>query len=593
VNNRAQARLGVVQGALAAERAELLEAQRIGRIGSFSLDLLALAPVGIGLFDNSARLLDANDALCELLGYPMEELRGREVRTLLHPDELGRYERDSAAIWADEEHPHTVPESRLRRADGRSVYCEVHLASSVADDGNRFWLAVFSDVTEAREAAEALRYRATHDELTGLPTRFAAKELLGQLLESAGGTAPDVAVLFCDIDNFKRINDSLGHDAGDEVLVSLARRLENGLPSGALAARLSGDEFLIVCPDLDAAGGVEALTRRVSAVLREPVPVRGQLVRASASIGAAVPEGGEAGVDLLRFADTAMFEAKRRGPGRVTTASATSVANAEGQVRAEGQLREALAGAGPSRLVLHYQPVVAACGRLLAAEALVRWAHPERGLLAPEEFLPVAEEGDLLGELDRWVLRTALAHAATWPEVAGRRPSIAVNLAALTPGQPGFEDILAETIAESGIDARRVALELVETKVVDLSARGRAAMQALTARGVRFAIDDFGIGYSSLARLKNLPARTIKVDRQFTAGVADDASDRALARAVVDMARAMSRRCVAEGVESSAQFEVLRRMGVDGYQGWLFAKALPHDELAEVLAAGSIPAPRP
>jgi diguanylate cyclase (GGDEF)-like protein/PAS domain S-box-containing protein len=552
-------------------------------------DLLAMAPVGIGLCDNAARFWEVNDALCKLLGYRREELRGRRVSSLLHPDELARYARDSAAIWADQTSPHRIPEARYLRGDGASVYCQVQLASSIGDDGERFWLVVFCDITAARATSTALRYRASHDELTGLPSRSAAREGLGELLGSTGAAGqPTVGVLFCDVDNFKRVNDSLGHDAGDALLVAVARRLQDGLPEQAWAARLSGDEFLIVCCDVAAVGGLDALGGVVTGLLREPVVVAGQLVWASVSVGAAVAEGGQSEADLLRFADAAMFEAKRRGSGRVATAGATLAAAAEAGLRTEGQLREAITAGG---LTLHYQPVVAVDGAVLAGEALLRWSHPQRGLLTPEEFLPAAEHGDVRERLDRWVLHTALAEAAAWPAVAGRRATVAVNLAALTPGRGGFESTVAEAIAASGIDPCRVVLELVETSMVELCSHGRAVMQALSRQGVRFAVDDFGTGYSSLARLKDLPTQIIKIDQAFTAGVSTDASDRALVWAVVRMARALVRSCVAEGIETPGQFHALCDMGVDGYQGWLFSPALPDDEFTNLLAAGPLPVP--
>jgi diguanylate cyclase (GGDEF)-like protein/PAS domain S-box-containing protein len=548
-------------------------------------DLVALTPVGIGLFDESARLVDANDALCDLLGWSLEKLRGRTAGQLSHPDDPDTF---AAAIRARQQRgSHRIPQQVFVRADGEPVYCELHVSMSVQDDGQRFWLVVFQDITERRRAAEALRHQATHDELTGLPNRAAVNDLLGRLL--CGPTAASTAVLFCDIDNFKRVNDSLGHDAGDELLVALARRLEGGLPDGCTVARLSGDEYVIICADIDALGGVESLANRVSALLRTAVPVHGQLVRVSATIGAAVPNGGPtSGADLLRFADAAMFEAKKRGTGRVATASAALIASADRQVHLEGQLREAL---GADGLHLHFQPVVGPDGTMQTAEALVRWSHPDRGMLAPDVFLPVAEQGGLLRELDRWVLSTALREAATWNAPGGRPVAVAVNLAGLLPGDPEFVDIVANAVLQAGIDWDRVVLELVETSLVDLPSRTLTAMAELVGRGVRFAVDDFGTGYSSLARLKDLPAQIIKVDRRFVAGVGSDPSDFAVANAVVDMARAMGRSCVAEGVETATQFHVLRGMGVDAFQGWLFSRAVPVKEFHVLLETGQLSTP--
>ena len=548
-------------------------------------DLVALTPVGIGLFDESERLVDANDALCDLLGFSLEKLRGRTAEQLAHPDDPDTF---ATVIRSGQQRgSQRVPQQVLVRSDGEPVYCELHVAMSVQDDGQRFWLVVFQDITERRRAAEALRHQATHDELTGLPNRAHVNELLGRLL--SGPDAARVTALFCDIDNFKRINDSLGHDAGDELLVALARRLEGGLPEGCTVARLSGDEYVIICPDIEAVCGVESLANRVSTLLRTAVPVHGQLVRVTATIGAAVAGGGPTtGADLLRFADAAMFEAKKRGAGRVATASAALIASADRQVHLEGQLREALATDG---LVLHFQPVVGPDGAIRTAEALVRWPHPDRGMLAPDAFLPVAEQGGLLRELDRWVLATALREAAGWPVPHGRPVAVAVNLAGLVPGDPEFVDIVANAVFEAGIEWDRVMLELVETSLVDLPSRTLSTMAELVGRGVRFAVDDFGTGYSSLARLKDLPAQVIKIDRRFVAGVGNDPSDFAVASAVVDMARAMGRSCVAEGVETATQFHVLRGMGVDAYQGWLFSRAVPIGLFHDQLVDGFLPVP--
>ncbi|QQQ75645.1 EAL domain-containing protein [Saccharothrix sp. 6-C] len=561
---------------------------RMKRSSQRFADLVSLTPVGIGLFDEGERLVDANDALCDLLGMDLEQLRGMTASMLTHPDDDTRLPSIDEMSAPDAERTHKIPQRIMVRRDGVQVYCELHIALSVQDDGRRFWLIVFQDITERRRTAEALRHQATHDELTGLPNRALVKEMLGELLASPDRSK--VAVLFCDIDNFKRVNDSLGHDAGDELLVALARRLEGGLPDGCTAARLSGDEYVIICENLDAVGGVDALATRVAGLLRTAVPVHGQLVRVSASIGAAVPNGSRAtGNDLLRFADAAMFEAKRAGAGRVSLASAALIASADRQVHLEGQLREALQHDG---LALHFQPVVGVDGVVQTAEALVRWPHPDRGLLPPDVFLPVAEQGDLMRELDRWVLRTALKEASTWPEPGGKPVSVAVNLAGLVPGDPEFADIVADAIAEAGIPWDRVVLELVETALVDLPSRVRQTMDELVERGIRFAVDDFGTGYSSLARLKDLPAQIIKVDRRFVSGLGKDPSDFAVAKAVVDMARAMDRRCVAEGVETATQFQVLRGIGVDTYQGWLFSRPVPPKEFRAVLALGPLHIPR-
>ncbi|MGH3799919.1 MAG: putative bifunctional diguanylate cyclase/phosphodiesterase [Pseudonocardiaceae bacterium] len=546
-------------------------------------DLVAVAPVGIGIFDDADRLVDANEALCKLLGYDLETLRGKSSEALTHPDERAERLRTMRTHQIVGCASYTVPQRMLLRADGGPVYCELHVSASVQDDGQRFMLVVFTDVTERRRVAESLRYRTTHDELTGLPNRVAIKDTLTELLASPDR---DLAVLSCDIDNFKRVNDGLGHDAGDELLVALARRLYDGLPQGCTGGRLAGDVFVVICSDVAAQGGINSLVATVSALLRTAIPLRGRLIRVSAAIGVAVPDavtnkaatsGAE---DLLRFADAAMFEAKRGSTGHFAMANAALMASADRQMELECQLREALVR---DELQLLYQPVVDPDGVVLSAEALIRWSHPERGMLGPGVFLPVAEQGDMMRELDHWVLRTALREARNWVTRDGRPVAVAVNLSAQIPGEPGFVDIVATAMAESGLPWDRLVLELVETALVDLPHETRRAMDELVERGVRFAVDDFGTGYSSLARLKELPAQIVKLDRQFVSGVGVDSSDVAVVRAVIDMARAMGRTCVAEGVETATQFQVLRGLGVDAYQGWLFSRAIGGPEFRELL----------
>jgi diguanylate cyclase (GGDEF)-like protein/PAS domain S-box-containing protein len=543
-------------------------------------DLVAITPVGIGIFDDNDRLVDANEALCKLLGYDLETLRGMSFEAFTHPDErAGR--RILRTHHTARSESYTVPQQVLLRADGDLVCCELHVSASVQDDGQRFLLMIFTDITERRRVAETLTYRATHDELTGLPNRAAIKDTLAELLVSE---SRDIAVLFCGIDNFKRVNDSLGHDAGDELLVALAQWLQDGLPEGCTAGRLSGDVFVVICSDVAALGGVGSLVATVSRLLRTAVPLRGQVVRVSAAIGVAVPDASTRdSQDLLRFADAAMYEAKRTGTGHFAMANAALIESADQQVELECELRDALAR---DELQLHYQPVVSRNGVILSAEALVRWPHPERGMINPGVFLPVAEQGGLMRELDRWVLRTALREARDWVASNGRPVAVAVNLA--DPGDPDFVVAVAAAVADSGLPWDRLVLELVETTLIDLPTATRQAMDELAERGVRFAVDDFGTGYSSLARLKELPAQILKLDRQFVTGVGDDPADFAVARAVVDMAHAMGRFCVAEGVETAAQFQALRSLGVDAYQGWLFSRAVPGPDFRALLQRGPL-----
>jgi diguanylate cyclase (GGDEF)-like protein/PAS domain S-box-containing protein len=567
--------LGTVQDVTEQRAAET----RMMRSSQRFADLVAIAPVGIGIFDDNDRIVDANEALCKLLGYDLETLRGMSSEALAHPDDRA----DRLRTLRTQHGPgsYTVPQRMLLRADGDPVYCELNVSASVQDDGQRFLLVMFTDITDRRRVAASLSYRATHDELTGLPNRAAITDTLTEMLACGDR---DIAVLFCDIDNFKRVNDALGHDAGDELLVALARRLLDGLPPGCTAGRLSGDVFVVISSDVAAQGGISSLVATVSGLLGTATPLRGQVIRVSTAIGVAVPDAStRSAQDLMRFADAAMFEAKRTDTGNFAMADPALIESADQQVELECQLREAIAR---DELELHYQPVVNPDGVILSAEALIRWRHPERGMLSPAVFLPVAQRGGLMRELDRWVLRTALREARDWVAWDGRPVAVAVNLA--DPGDSDFVATVATAVAESELPWDRLVVELVETVLVDLPGATRQAMAELVERGARFAVDDFGTGYSSLARLKELPAQIVKLDGRFISGVCVDQQDFAVVRAVVDMTRAMGRVCVAECVETADQFQVLRDLGVDAYQGWLFSRALPAPEFRELLTRGPL-----
>jgi diguanylate cyclase (GGDEF)-like protein/PAS domain S-box-containing protein len=552
-------------------------------------DLFDLAPVGTGLFDDAGRVLDANQALCDLLGYELPEIVGKSATDLLHPSDeaTGLTPPSLPATELLEQRTHW-PRSLLRR-DGRTLVCDVHCTVSAQDDGTRFLLAVFQDITEQTHHAERLHHQATHDRLTGLRNRDGVEELLDGLLKQQ---PQQVAVLLCDLDNFKRVNDALGHGVGDELLVAVARKLARALPPTCTPARLYGDEFLITCCDVHAHGGVDALAATVSELLHTAVPLHDRLVHISASISAATADDTHTTTDdLLQSVDAAMVDAKQdpghgmRRPGHVAMrARPTRVHSMTRQLSLEEFLHTALRH---DNLTLHYQPIVDRDGHIIAAETLLRVSHPQHGLLSPATILPVAEQGGLLPELDRWVLRTALHEATRWPA----EQKITVNLSGLRPDDPGFSGEISHAITTTGIDAHRVILEMVESIFVDLPQPSCDAMSDLRAIGLRFAMDDFGTGYSSLSRLKNLPTQILKLDRGFVFGLGTEPSDLGIARAVVEVAHATGRDCIAEGVETPTQFHTLRQLGIHGYQGWLFSHAIPAQQFRALLNNPTLPTP--
>ncbi len=552
-------------------------------------DLMTLMPDGVALLDTAGRIVEVNPGLCALLGAYPEQLLGMSALALAAEPPMDGLPSWLRSVPPGAQYGYRVESVPLMRADGTTVWCELDIAVTPADDGETQWLMVVSDVSERRRAAELLRRAGLVDELTRLPNRAACLDLIDRML--VGPERDRVAVVCGGLDDFQRINASLGHEAGDDLLVTLAGRLQRDLPVGCNPARLSGDEFVVICADHAEVGGPDQLASLVADLLRTEITVHGRPVHMTASVGLAtpVPSGDVRAADLLRFAEAAMLDAKRtQRRGGIAVATDGVVRLATHALELEAELQAAIVAGG---LVLEYQPVVGPDGRVLSLEALVRWPHPERGMIPPGDFLPVAQRSGLLRELDLWVLRTAAAEAATWPEHEGVVPAVAVNLAGLLPGEVDFAAEVGEAVRLGGLPWDRLVLELVETSLVALPPHALAAMACLAERGVRFAVDDFGTGYSSLARLKELPAQTVKIDRAFVTGIADDPVDFAVARAVVDMARAMGRSTVAEGVETAEQFHVLRGIGVDAYQGWLFSRPLHADKVSALLKAGRLETP--
>ncbi|WP_229680074.1 putative bifunctional diguanylate cyclase/phosphodiesterase [Saccharopolyspora thermophila] len=579
---------GTLNGFIKVTRDETVAQVRQQRSKRRFTDLFELASTGVGLFDDTGRILDANGALCDLLGYRLSDLCGKLDRDVLHPSDPGDglVGGPAAPGGADQPIPHRV----LARSDGQAVLCQVHSRASVLEDGTHAWLATFHDVTEEVHRTERLRYQATHDETTGLLNRRGFEELLSSLLSP--DAAGQVAVLFCDLDNFRRVNDALGHEAGDELLASVAERLTAELPAKCTAARFYGDQFAIACSDVEAAGGLAALSRDIAESFRMVVPVRDSLVHVSAAVGGTVAEHADVAFpELLRAAEAAMVEDRMRGEGRMGLARGLVVpapSDAD-QLTIEQSLREAIA---EDRVELHYQPIVDNTGSVLMAEALLRWCRPDLGRLAPDVVLRVAERGGLLAALDRYVLRRALRESVGWRGPDHRPIAVTVNLSGLQPDRPSFAAEVSAAITEAGADPRHLVLEMVETVLTELGPRARQVLTELAATGVRFAMDDFGTGYSSLARLRELPTQILKLDRGFVGGICANPTDLGITRAVSELARTMGCLCIAEGVENITQHHLLRAIGVDAYQGYLFSPPLPAAEFRDFLSTTPLQLPR-
>ncbi|HEX7353770.1 MAG TPA: EAL domain-containing protein [Mycobacteriales bacterium] len=428
-------------------------------------------------------------------------------------------------------------------------------------------------VATLRANEERIRHLAYHDALTGLAnSRYFSAELDSAIGHSRATGTP-LALLFCDLDRFKKVNDSLGHGAGDELLRLAAQRIAGVLRDGDLLARLGGDEFAVLMPGVSSANDTAALAERILRVLSEPFAVEGQQVFVAASIGWALfPDDGEDASALFKNADTAMYAAKHSRLGAVAYAAEMN-AGARRELILEAQLHEAV---GAGALAVHYQPQVDAAGRVVALEALTRWPHPERGLLPPAAFLPLAEETGLIRPLDRWVIGEVCRQAKAWDEAGVAPVRMAFNLSAQTFG-PEVVSWIAEALDGSGLSPDRLEIELTETVAVTQADTSAPLLAQLADMGVSLAIDDFGIGYSSLGRLRDLAFHRLKIDRSFVAGLPDDPLSTAIVTAVIEMAHAIGVEVIAEGVETPEQRAALGDRGCDLFQGYLYARPMPPD----------------
>lgn len=434
--------------------------------------------------------------------------------------------------------------------------------------------AVADRTRELESAQRRLAYQAGHDHLTGLANRRLLHQQLEHLLvRRSGGEA---ALLLLDLDGFKHINDALGHGVGDAVLVEVARRLQQRLRPGDLVARLGGDEFAVLLGDPAGAGGLDAVGRRLLAAFTRPISVEGRLIRVRASIGIAPLAGAPSAQELLRLADVAMYQAKADGKDRVRHVTADLGDRHRRRGRIEQVLRDALADGG---LPVVYQPLLAArTQELVGAEALVRWPHVSGPVHLPEEFIPIAEDAGLIDELGSFVLRQACQDAVRWSEKTARPLRVHVNVSGRQLVEPGFADMVLETLAETGATPRMLGVEVTESVLMAYEP-GSDELRKLRCAGVLISVDDFGTGYSSLAALRRLPADVLKIDRSFVAGLGVDDDDGTVVRAVLGLAAGLRLSVVAEGVETRRQHAELARLGCQVVQGYLYARPMPFGEL--------------
>ena len=546
--------------------------------------VLDTAQNGILLVSHDGRLVLTNDALSSLLGYRPEEMRLLSLSDIVHPVYLDPVSALMASqIWADAAPAHY--EVALLGREGHRIEVEVSLAAFRESGRQTGALIEVRDLTEARRASETIRRMADYDALTGLPNRDLFDRHLQRAVIDARANEEHVAVILFDLDRFKVINDTLGHPSGDRLLKAVADRLSKRLPSRHILARFSGDEFLVLAPDLGGVPAAEGIAQRLLAAFQEPFDHDGHQIQVSATAGVAIyPVHASDGETLVRIADAAVHAGKAEGGNRFRLGSNDADDPGRRRLSLEADLRRAVER---NEFEVFYQPQVDPnTGEVMGLEALLRWQQAERGSVPPDEFIPLLEETGLIVDVGDWVLRRACRDAQTWHERGFRRLRVAVNLSPRQFLVSDLEQRVQSALADSGLEPWALELELTETTgtlnldaVVDV-------LERLAAIGVTTAIDDFGIGHSWLERLRRLPIRTLKIDRSFVAGMAGSASDLAIVEALVALGHALGLSVVAEGVENEGQLDVVRSIGCDLVQGFFFAPAVPAGQVVHLITGG-------
>jgi diguanylate cyclase (GGDEF)-like protein/PAS domain S-box-containing protein len=585
---------GPPEVALLSELAGAL-AYGIGRLRDASLlqvseerfrTLAGAAPIGILEVSPLGFVSDANPRMSEITGTEIEALVGHGWAEAVHPE-------DAPAVQARVARPPTdeAMNVRIKRPGGEVRHARVLWAPKVQGPG---YVVTVEDITDQVEAHEALTYQAFNDTLTGLPNRALFLDRLDQELARWGRGGPGIAVLFLDLDRFKVVNDSLGHETGDAVLKEVGSRFMHGARAGETVARFSGDEFVFIVRDVNGASDAISAAKRLQALLEAPVRCGGQYLTVTGSVGIVLPAAQADAATVLRDADAAMYQAKEDGRNRYALFDEAMYHRSVARFEMETELRQAVER---NELEIYYQPIVEpASGRPTGAEALVRWDHPSRGLVLPGEFIPVAEESGLIRPIGRWVFQQAMAQLASWDaERTGPRIDLlAVNLSARQLDDPETSDIVRGVLGTYGTDPSRVCAEVTESVVMADSAPTRRSLDAFKDLGLQVAIDDFGTGYSSLAYLHTLPVTTVKIDRSFIERLDDEGGSAPVVRAVVEMTHAMGLSVVAEGVSSERLRDLVSGMGCDSAQGFYWSPPLPAADFARWWrkAERGCPAPR-
>jgi diguanylate cyclase (GGDEF)-like protein/PAS domain S-box-containing protein len=534
----------------------------------------------------SGRFIDVNESFLRLSHHERADVIGRTATELglwTNPHDQTRL---TSVLGAQRSARDLEFEVLTKFGESRSVLVSVEV---IEIDGHPSLLTVARDITEQKLAQERLTYLANYDNLTGLPNRTLFQDRLTQALARADRHKSMVALLFFDLDRFKTINDSLGHAFGDQLLQQVANRVKHALRSYDTVARnspelfqtvtisrLGGDEFTIVLEDIEDVDGAAVVARRVLDSLTQPFLVEGNELYTSASIGIAVyPLDNADAAQLIKHADAAMYRAKEMGRSNYQFYTADLNSRAQQRMSMEAGLRKATER---DEFLLHYQPKVdVRTGAVTGVEALVRWNHPERGLIPPLEFIPLLEETGLIIPVGEWVLRTACAQVGAWRRNGAPPLGVAVNLSPRQFRQDNLIAVVADVLAHTGLPARHLELEVTESLLMDNTEMSVNTLAGLRAMGVKVAVDDFGTGYSSLNYLRRFAIDTLKIDRSFVREITTNEDDAAISGAIIALAHSLRLNVVAEGVENELQLDYLRRLNCDQAQGYLLSRPLPAD----------------
>ncbi len=543
---------------------------------------------GMVVADHAGVILRVNRAFCEMTGYTSADLIGKPASIL----EAGVQDAEDCrrAVKSVTSAGYWKGEVWSQRVDGKPLAVSVTL-SAVKRPNNpaTHYVGVFADVTETKRAEAYIHNLAYYDPLTQLPNRRTVRDKIARI--TTGNFLPNRihAVIFLDLDNFKMLNDTRGHDAGDDLLREAARRIQTALRGRDTVARHGGDEFVVVIEDLGAdtaaaAVHAAAVGEKLRQVLAESYDIAGRQFHCSASLGITLFDGGTGSVDtILKHADLAMYQAKGAGRNTVRFFDPAMQTAIEARSALEADLRQAVR---LDQLRLYYQPQLSASGSVMAAEALLRWVHPERGIVTPGEFIPLAEDTGLILPIGQWVLDAACAQLRLWAaQPLTRALHVAVNISAAQFRLPEFVEIVRETLARTGVDPKLLKLEITESVLIGNMLEAFEKMRALKRLGVSFSLDDFGTGYSSLSYLSRLPLDELKIDKSFVANLPDTRTDAVIAQTIITMATSLGLKVVAEGVETEAQRDFLQRNGCDVHQGYLFSRPLPVGDFERYLGA--------